>query len=457
MSNEAQPLIDFREVVEELNHFYRDNSPYFTIEEETVIEEQINGLMNEFKTLFKSLTGDESSNYHYDVEGDTVMEENRTNFRDEKRNETEPYEIYDEKTNLDMTQMLSDLMGAYPYLREISQSRTILTSDAPNADRPTRLDENAENRMSFLLYARNRSWVRELAREMNEFYPLLTSTNDQTRELWAAYGRKIIESNPTMKTSTEESADRTSPSVEMNFFDTLFQPLSVIDYSPQEIVVAVSMEKLVSFYRGLVRQQLRSLQRQLGQSERERNAEQMRYETLLRETREGEQNLRELKDNLTEKNKHRQKELTDTVMDLHRQEIFANKQAEQERNKLNDKNAYRNFLTIEYLRREEAFLRYLVELLERRRNNKHMHRMKNAKEFFATNGFNGDSLIKSYLKKRDQVLREIYGLDYDHEEGRDDRESKLRLTNYASSRQNRTGFQSGLMTANDRYAQRRRV
>lgn len=85
MTSEAKPLIDFREIIEELNHFYRDNNPYFTIQEEVIIEDQINGLINEFKTLFKSLTTEDASSFRYDIEGDTVMENDDAKNHSEKK------------------------------------------------------------------------------------------------------------------------------------------------------------------------------------------------------------------------------------------------------------------------------------------------------------------------------------------------------------------------------------
>lgn len=461
MTSEAKPLIDFREIIEELNHFYRDNNPYFTVQEEVIIEDQINGLINEFKTLFKSLTTEDASSFRYDIEGDTVMENDGAENHSEKKSDKEPYETYDASHNPDMVELLTNLTGAYPFLRKLTQYRTILTSNEPNGDNPTRLKENAENRMSLLLYARNRNWVRELTRDANDFYPLLSSKNDQQRELWAAYGRKIAETErPIEKSSTDETSEtnNSSSSVEMNYFDSLFQPLSIIDYSPQEFVVAIAMEKLVSFYRGLVREQLRMIKKQLGQSERDRNAEQMRYETLLREAREGERNLRELKDNLVEKNRLRQKELTDAVIDLHRQEIFSNQRAEQERNKLGGSNAYRNFLTIEYLRREETFLRYLIELLEKRRNNRHLHRLTNANEFFSVKGFAANSLIKNYLKKRDQVLRDIYAADHDDDKGtfndRDREDERLRVTKRTAENSDNVHLRPQKSIVKDRYRNR---
>jgi hypothetical protein len=437
---DVQPLRDFEQVVEEVLTQLR-RFTIQTVENRERIDRTMRNLRREFERLFQRLTGYSASAYLYDDDGSAVMlspeeADRRRASRNVAQNASEPYAVYSKTEQPRVTKQLDQLFALLGDNDLLVRKRTILSRDKPLAKMPP-YRPGTTHEFSMMLYLRNESWMRLFAIGAGSLDGALFTMDDQMRALWSEYGKTIVEDHDppelTMTTSGDVvEADR------FNAFDALFEPVRVIDYSPEELAAVVQARKLLDFYREMLREHVRQLKQTLEESYRRARQASVRVQQLEREKDELIDRRNRLREQLRIETRKDRAVLLERLIRTNQDELVAANEvlqslqtslanakgrqgsrkpgvANNARVRLNEYLTARRFLIATYLERETIFLEYLASILRSRRDNRRLLRLLRP-DYRETKSFNRERIdtrgIKQYLRERDRILERLYALEY---------------------------------------------
>lgn len=433
-STDLRPLRDFREIVEELTAAYRATDPTFTVDDEIRIREKMSSLIDQFIQLHIKVAGYSPSIARYDYEGDAVM----TSGGEITKNESSgaEYEIVNDRNRiLEVERVLRANRSA----RSLVKNRTILQNKRPSSRLPAY--ESDEVGLADLLYLRDQSWLASFTGNARSAERLTASMPDQMLHLWMAHFRNSAPPN-TNNNNNDDNDNDGDDSPTVNVLDALFQPITMIDYSPSELVLLVQTTKVMEFFRELANEQIRATYQRLQVSQRMVQVEELRHKMMLAALEETEGRYRGLlaASSLTRETRRNERDTEVQIVHSQEEEIAAELQRVEQRfrsqppenaKRMPTESArsrnqriraayyaspdYRSFLVTTYLVREKAFLEHLCNVLENRRKNQRLAgRMKNARLFSSTSNFDPYHLdsFNEYVNKRQHFLAELYALPY---------------------------------------------
>lgn len=406
---EAEPLFDFREIVREIADVYSDQLESFTPDDRLRLMHEVDSIVDSFRRMYEELTDAEALEYEYDYQGDLVMQPaDAVPAVRRVTGEEQPYRVYDRRSDEAAYARISRLFSEYAQLLRppLVDRRIVLTSSNPT---PTYVvtDETRDHshRLSMDLYFRNRGWLNTLVSTANDPVRLAAPENDQQAQVWVAYAQRLGD-------RAEEPADTTAETLLV--LDTLFKPARVVDYSPAEVVVAIHTQRVVQLYRNIVREQLRAVQKELVLSERARDAQRQRYETLRHEVDGLERLQNELRTEYVDRDEREKQRVLNRAemaarLERYAEQTLAGLERRVDEDQRNSRPlAYRRFVVREYLDRETIFLRHLIDVMrDRRDNRRYPRRLPQASRFFSNKGFAPNDLIRRYYRLRDDTLQEL--------------------------------------------------
>lgn len=195
--------------------------------------------------------------------------------------------------------------------------------------------------------------------------------------------------------------------------DVLFNPTVSIIFSPKEIASILALQELVRHLTTFDRKQIDNLYTRLAESLRERQITTARAEALSRLV----DSLYELE--ITLRNDIRKYNKQNRSVDSLKRQLdnitlqkIAVARALSAAARRED-NSYVDFLIQQYTTKEQIFLHYLANILRNKMSGKRLLGRLSDKDkeiFFSSTGFLSTESLNQYIKKRDQLIHDIYVL-----------------------------------------------
>lgn len=439
------PLKQFREI----NQLMMTTLWTLTPERQQQLKRKQRQFDRELQQLFRQLSGYSITRHQYDDDGSTVMLSPEEASRIAAQRQAaaaaagkHPYAVYASTDKPPtMYQRLTELTRQIAEDKAtglLFQQQTVLDSDRPIYE-PRKLMDDGQT-LSKLMYLRNLAWMRMFAGEANSVEGTLRVMNDQMRGLWRAYSDEHVRNaEPLLVISGSDDDAEAEQLNTINALDALFRPIRVIDYSPEELAVAIQVRRVISYYHELLVETIRDTKASLKQEIQRAKVAENRVTQLQQELVELRAKRDELKAQIqrvaaeARERLHRQlaqidlqeadaarllRTTTQSRLTNSRGELGGSKKHGRAANaaytRLDQFLSFHSYLMHTYLDRETRFLAYLADVLRRRRDHKRLHRMLEPeyRDISSIERDRGTSLatIKEYLRERDRLLERLYML-----------------------------------------------